>query len=374
MSSDFSRVWAGARPLLGTMIGVGILGLPFAVLQVGVVPGIGIFALVATLNYLILRLYGDLVLMRGGKARFIHVMGRELGHVGTGIASFAYIASIFGALLAYLIFGGQFLRVVLFAWLPMTITQSTMMFFLLASFLTIGGSLFVAKAQKILLPLMFCTLGVLMIVAFPHMTIDRFMTPASGTVGTAFSMMFFAFFGIAGIPESRDMLGRDSRFLPRTIALAASIVACMYAVFAFGMVATMGTFTTENAILGLSTIGSGAVLLASGVALCITATAFMNLSTALTNTFLYDVRMRFLPSWFLTMSVPLLFFFFGARHIASVLSVTGGVFSALTAIMVLIAYERARVSADLPKNSMRISQWIVGGAFVVLVVMMIGSV
>ncbi len=351
-----------------------MLGLPFAVLQVGVVVGAVEMILAALLSYLVLRLYGDLVLMRGGKARFIHVIGRELGHVGTGIASFAYIASIFGALLAYLIFGGQFLRVLLFSVVPMTITQSTMFFFLLAAFLTIGGSLFVAKVQKALLPLGFALLCVLMIVAFSHMTIDRFTAISSGNIGLSFGMMFFAFFGIAGVPEARDALGRGSRRLPRAIMCAAASVACVYAVFAFGMVATMGALTTENALLGLSTIGSGAVFVGSSIAFLVTTSAFMNLSTALTNTFLYDVRMRFLPAWLLTMSIPLFFFFFGARHISTVLSITGGVFSALTAIMVLIAYERARVSADLPKHSMRVSQWVVGLAFVVLVGMMIGSV
>ena len=40
----------------------------------------------------------------------------------------------------------------------------------------------------------------------------------------------------------------------------------------------------------------------------------------------------------------------------------------------LIAYERARVSADLPKNSLQISQWAIGLTFVMFVAVMVMTV
>ena len=93
MSTESSLMWRGARPLVGTMIGVGILSLPFAVSQVGFVLGIGLLLAIGVVNVFILCLYADLVLVRAGKARFIHVIGRELGHFGTFVASTAYIGA-----------------------------------------------------------------------------------------------------------------------------------------------------------------------------------------------------------------------------------------------------------------------------------------
>ncbi|MEK7632187.1 MAG: aromatic amino acid transport family protein [Patescibacteria group bacterium] len=374
MDSDSSRIWSAARPLIGTMIGVGILGLPYAILQVGIGIGILELFLAALISYLVLRLYGDLVMIRGGKARFIQVIGRELGHLGTGIAAFAYIGAAFGALLAYIIFGGQFLRVVTFSMLPMTTTAASVLFFTVASIFTVGGALFVARTQKILIPLFIGLIVLLMIVAAPHMTTAHVLASTSGDFSIPLGVMFFAFHGISAVPEMRDILGRRSNLLPKSIARATIVVALVYAVFCIGILAVTGSATTENAILGLSTIGKSLVLLASGIALLTTFNAYTNVATQLTNTFLYDLRMRFLSAWFLTTTIPFVLFLAGAQRISSVLSITGGVLGSLTAIMMLIAYERARVSADLPKNSLQISQWAIGLTFVVFIGVMVTTV
>lgn len=374
MESESSRIWGAARPLIGTMIGVGILGLPYAVAQVGIAVGMIELALVALVSYLVLRLYGDLVMLRGGKARFIQVIGRELGHLGTGIAAIAYIGAAFGALLAYIIFGGQFLRVLTFSFVPMTITTASVVFFIIGSFFTIGGTLFVARAQKFLIPLFIGLVALLMTVAVPHMTAAHFFAVTSGDFSIPLGMMLFAFHGMSALPEMRDILGRRSSLLPKSIGRATVVVALVYAVFSIGILGVTGAATTENAILGLSTIGKSLVLLASGIALLTTFNAYTNVATQLTNTFLYDLRMRFVAAWFLTATVPFVLFLAGAQHISSVLSVTGGVLGSLTAIMMLIAYERARVSADLPKNSLQISQWAIGLTFVIFVAVMVMTV
>lgn len=375
MESDFSRIWGGARPLIGTMIGVGILSLPFAVAQVGILVGFCAVILAALVSYLVLRLFGDLIMIRGGKARFIQVIGRELGHFGTGVAAFAYIGSIFGALTAFIIFGGQFLRVILFDVWPLTPVTASIVFFLLASFFTIGGSLFVARVQKLLIPLFLMLIVVLVLISLPHMTASHFAIPLSfDGVGLAFGVLLFAFHGMSALPEMRDILGRKSYLLPKSIALGTIVVSAVYATFILTIIGVTGLRTTENAIPGLSVLGHGVVIFASAIALLVTFTVYMNVASALTNTFLYDLRMRFIPAWLLTACVPLLIFLAGAQHVSSVLSVTGGVLGSLTGIMMLIAYERARVSAELPKNSLQISQWLIALTFLIFVGTMIATV
>lgn len=194
MESDFSRIWCASRRQIGTMIGVGMLSLPFAVVRDGLVLGLLELLAAALVSYLVLRLYADLIMIRGGKARFIHVLGRELGHFGTGIASFAYIGATLGALIAFLIFGGQFLRVVLFDVLPLKATTASVLFFILASFFTIGGSLSVTRVQRILVPLFMMLIGVLVLVALPHMSASHFNLPSSfENIGLSFGMMLLPF-------------------------------------------------------------------------------------------------------------------------------------------------------------------------------------
>ncbi|MEK9155535.1 MAG: aromatic amino acid transport family protein [Patescibacteria group bacterium] len=375
MSTESSLMWRGARPLVGTMIGVGILSLPFAVSQVGFVLGIGLLLAIGVVNVFILCLYADLVLVRAGKARFIHVIGRELGHFGTFVASTAYIGATYGALIAYLLFGGQFLRAIFYQWLPMSPWTASIWFFVIASVFTLGGSLFVARAQRILVPMFMTLLVVLTIIAIPHIDIQNYLTFTPQNIAVPLGVMLFAFQGMSALPEMRDILSRRPEWLSKSTVFAVSIVAVLYVIFITGVLGVTGAKTTENAIVGLgSSLGQSVVLLASGVAFLTTLTAYLNVTTALMNTYTYDLRLRFIPSWLLTSIIPLIFILLGVQSIVAVLGFSGGVLGPLTAIMMLIAYERARMGGDLPKYALRVPQWVVGLAFVIFASVMIGTI
>lgn len=364
-----------ARPLIGTMIGVGLFGLPFAIMQLGFGLGMAVFAIVATLTGTVALLYADLVLVRGGKARFIHVVQHELGPFGTFVAGFAFLGGSYGALLAYCLFGGQFLRAFIWDVLPLTPTGATVFFFVLACLGTVGGFLVVARLQRVLLPIMFCAIGTLAILALPHIHWDYFFTMGTGSISASIGVMVFAMHGFPAVPEARDLLSRSTGLLPRTIFKAQWMVFAIYAVFIATIIGLTGPATPENAIVALrNTLGTPVFVFASGLALVTSLSAFMNVATSITNTYLYDLRLRFIPSWLLTMVVPLIALLLGASSLISVLRITGGILGSLTAIMVLIAYERARMSAELPKNSLNIPQWIVASVFVLFAGVMIATV
>lgn len=360
------------RAMIGTMIGVGMLALPYAVAQVGFVLGMTALVLVAVVSAIVLELYADLVLARGGKARFIHVVGRELGSFGTWIAGVSFIGSTYGALLAYCLFGGQFLRVVTFSFAPMTPFMALMVFFALGALATVGGSLLVARIQRFLLPTFLSLLAVLSAFALPSIDWSNFSGYAPEHFGTALGIMVFAFFGMSAVPEARDFLGRASSTLPALMRKAVTIVGVVYAVFVVAVLGVTGAGTTENAIQGLKNeLGHNMYLLANGIALLVVLSAFMNIATALTNTYLHDLRLRFASSWMFTMAVPLLFIVSGATSMSTVLNISGGVLGSLAGISMLIAYERARMSAELSKSALRVPQLVVGLAFCLFVVILV---
>jgi len=375
MPSVFVAKARASRAIIGTTVGVGMLSLPFVVAQIGFGLGIALLFVVAALSTILLTLYADLVLVRGGKARFIQVVGRELGHFGTFIAATAYIASIYGALLAYCIFGGQFLRIVTFSFVPLTPLVATLAFFVIAALSTVGGTLFVSRIQRVLLPIFFCLIATLAVFSIPSIDWSNFLGFAPEHIGVAFGVMVFAFHGMSAIPEARDLLGRSASLLPRVILRSMAIVLGIYGVFVFTMIGVTGDTTSENAILGLNNVlGNGAYILASVIALIVIFSAFMNIASSLTNTFLFDFRLRFIPAWFLTMTVPLVLFSLGVESLLTILSVTGGILGSVTAIALLVAYERARMSSELPRNSLKIPQILVGltfCAFFVIIIMTI---
>jgi hypothetical protein len=86
---------------------------------------------------------------------------------------------------------------------------------------------------------------------------------------------------------------------------------------------------------------------------------------------LYDLRLRFAASWALTMSVPMLFILSGATSMSTVLNISGGILGSISGISMLIAYERARMSAELSKQSLRMPQFVVGLAFCLFVAILV---
>lgn len=375
MESQTSLIRRAARPLIGTMIGVGLFGLPFAVMQLGFGLGMAVFAIVAMLTGTVALLYADLVLVRGGKARFIHVVQRELGHFGTFVAGFSFLGGAYGALLAYCLFGGQFLRAFVWDVLPLTPTGATAVFFALACLGTVGGFLVVARLQRVVLPIMFCSILALVILALPYIHWSYFLLMGTGSISASIGVMVFAMHGFPAVPEARDLLNRSTGLLPRTIFRAQWVVFAIYAVFIATIIGLTGSTAPENAIAALkNTLGTPVFVFASGLALTTSLSAFMNVATSVTNTYLYDFRIRFIPSWLLTIAIPLIALLLGASSLIGVLRITGGILGSLTAIMVIIAYERARMSAELPKNSLNIPQGFVALAFILFAGVIIATV
>ncbi len=363
------------RAMIGTMIGVGMLALPYAVSRVGFVLGIAVLLMVGVLSAIVLELYADLVLARGGKARFIHVVGRELGTFGTFVAGGAFVGSAYGALLAYCISGGQLLRTAMFAIVPMTPFEAIAAFFVLGAAATIGGSLLVARVQRFLLPAFLGLLGVLSILALPFIDGAHFSGYAPEHLGEALGIMVFAFFGLSAIPEARDFLGRSAQTLPNLVRKAVAGVALVYVAFVTVVVGVTGASTTENAIPGLkNALGHNGYLLATVIALLIVLSAFMNIASSLMNTYLYDLRLRFVASWALTMVVPLGFVAFGVSSMGTVLNISGGILGSIVGISMLVAYERARMSAELSKGALRIPQLVVGLAFCFFVAILVMTI
>jgi tyrosine-specific transport protein len=360
------------RVMVGTMIGVGMLALPYAVAQVGFVLGIAALVLVGVLSAIVLELYADLVLARGGKARFIHVVGRELGSFGTWVASASFIGSMYGALLAYCISGGMLLRVAIFSVFPLTPFEAMISFLTLAAVSTVGGSLLVARVQRFLLPTFLGLLAVLSVFALPSIELSNFSGYAPEHLGTALGIMVFAFLGMSSIPEARDFLGRAAGTLPTLVRKAVAIVAVVYVMFVSVVIGVTGSATTENAIPGLKNVlGHNLYLLATWIALLIVLSVFMNIATSLTNTYLYDFRFSFATSWVLTMSVPLIFVLLGMSSMSTALNISGGILGSITGITMLIAYERARMSAELSKQGLRMPQLVVGLAFCLFVAILV---
>ncbi len=352
------------RPLFGSIVGVGVFGLPYAFAQAGY--GIGLIELLAVgfFTLVALLLYADLVLVRKGHGRYLSVVGHDLGPLGRTLAAIAFFGSQFGTLLAYLIAGGSFAHAVFSPMLGGGAAVYVLAFWAVCSLLIFGGSSFVVKVQGFLLPMLIVLLGVLAVVLVPHVEVSNVLVLSPNRFTLPFGIALFAFGGIASIPEIRDLLGGNRKHIVTAIIVGVLFISLFYAVFTFLVVGASGANTTPQALDGLSAIAGPAVsVLGNLLGLFIVTGAFLTVGSTLMATFLFDVKLRTISAWAAAVILPFLLFLLGATSLVTVIGVTGGILAASIGIFLIIAYERARASHELSKNALTMPQWLVALSF-----------
>ncbi|HOX21779.1 MAG TPA: aromatic amino acid transport family protein, partial [Candidatus Paceibacterota bacterium] len=109
MKASFKNYFTAAFILAGTILGVGIFGLPYVFSKSGFLTGLFFLffcGVLVTINHL---LYGEILLRTPGEHRLPGLAKIYLGKLGFSLTSISSIVSAISVLLAYLILGGQFL-------------------------------------------------------------------------------------------------------------------------------------------------------------------------------------------------------------------------------------------------------------------------
>jgi len=369
------RLWEAMKPLFGTIVGVGVFGLPYAFAQAGYGIALVELLIVGALTLVALLLYADLVLVKNGHGRYLSVVGSELNVAERGVAGLAFFGSQFGTLLAYLIAGGSFAYGAFSPFLGGEVSLYVIIFWAVCSVLLLGGTPLVLRVQGLLFPLLGFLVVLLAVVLGSQFHLENILILHPNNFTLPFGIALFAFGGIASIPEVRDLVNGNRKDLYRAISLGILLIGLFYASFTLLVVGVTGEATTEQALEGLTKLAGPVVMIIGNfLGLAIVTGAFLTVGTSLSGTLVYDLKMRFGVAWLATIFLPLIIFLAGATNLVSVIGVTGGILAALIGIFLVLAYERARVSHVLPKNALAIPQWLVLLTFLMYAGMMILTV
>ncbi|MFZ2681979.1 MAG: aromatic amino acid transport family protein [Patescibacteria group bacterium] len=372
MEDKYRYIWDGARPLVGTVVGVGIFGLPYVFSQAGYVVGLLELVIVAAMSLLVYLLFSDLLAINKQHVRFVAVITEQLGPVGRVVASIGFFGALWGAMLAYVIIGGQFAATLIRPVIGGSVFYYQLGFWLVSSLAMVGGTLFVRRLQALIIPLFFIMVVALTLFALPHLHLEYLTTVNPNLAFLPIGALIFAFSGFSAIPECREALGRRTSLMGRSLLLGAIFIFALYALFTFAVVGMTGPFTSVQAGEGLRfAVGPWLSAFVAVIGLCTVFTAFVTVGTSLTNSLIYDFKGRFLSSWWLAVAIPLCIFIFGARDFIGVIGATGGILGGVNGIILLVAYERARFAGKLPKRALAISQGLIAMGFILFAFMII---
>jgi len=323
----------------GTIIGVGIFGLPYIAMQSGFLVVVLYFLVIAGLAIIIHFLLGEV-------ARDTHRIARIPGYaeeyLGPGGKKLSFVISslgLMGALLAYLILGGHFLHLFCSSFIGGPVILYVLIFFVFGSFLIYQGRETIASFQLIIQAVFVGLLILFFFKGLPFINLESLTTFSRQSIALPYGVVLFSLWGIALVPEVKEMVERDRRKLLWIISSGVIIAAICYLFFIFTILGVSGTGTTRDAISGFSkSIGHRIIYIGSLFGLITTFTSFITLGLTLKKIFWYDLKLSQKLSWTIACFVPLILYLVGLKNFINVIGLTGAIFLGLEGIIVIFIY------------------------------------
>ncbi len=339
-----STVGEAVFMITGMTIGAGILGLPYVVAQIGLIPGlICIFFLGLAMLCLNLMI-GEVAVRTKENLQLPGFAGKYLGPWAKRVLSVTITLSGFGALLAYIIGEGQVLGS-LFGGNPL---WWSIFFWSLGSLLIWRGLQTIKKVEKILSLAVIAIIVGLSLYFFPWINKVNFYYVDLTKILLPYGVILFALHAAPAVAEAHALLPGSQRRFKKALIIGTVIPIFVYLLFVLAVVGVGGLITTEVATIGLGEIFGRGVLVASNLfAALAMGTAFMGLGMALKQTLIWDHK---LPKWvadYFVIAIPLLLFLIGFRSFITVLNAVGGVFIGIEAIFMVLIFWQARKKGEV---------------------------
>lgn len=330
-----------AALLTGTVIGAGVLGVPYAIAKSGFLTGLLMIVVIGLAMLILNLLFGEVVLRTSGNHQLPGYAERYLGRWGKRIAMFSLLFGIYGALIAYLIGEGQALSAI-FGLNPLIFS---LIFFTLVATIVFKGLKAITKSEIYFLAIVLLLVLVISIIAISSakFNLANLATFNIYNILIPFGVIIFAFRGLEAVPEMREYLVRDQKKLKKAILLGSLIPLAAYIIFAFATLGITGVNTTEIVTAGLGeSLGDGMIILGSLFAIFAMLTSFLTLALAMKEIFMFDYKLSPNKSWALTMFVPLIIFLSGATSFIKVVGITGALAGGTEGILIVLMYWKAK--------------------------------
>jgi len=338
--------------LSGTIIGVGLFALPYVTFKVGFWVILGYFLVLGTLVILIHLFFGELALKTPDFKRLPGFAKIYLGNWGQNLAYISTILGISGAILAYLIVGGEFLTELLSPIFGGNSLVYTLFYFVVGSALIFFGIKAIAKVEFWGLILFFLVLFLIFLRGKYLINIENLFPQVSNfefrisNFFLPYGIILFSLWGAALIPEVEEMLRGQKNLLKKIIPVSILIPIIVYLFFIYLILGITGPQTTESALTGLRNfLGDEIVSLGLFFGVLTTFTSFIAMGLTLKKVFWYDLKLKKNLAWVITCFIPFFFFLIGIKNFIPVIAFVGGVMLGIDGILILLMYKKIR-----PKN------------------------
>lgn len=368
MTKETKDHWLAAASLTGTIIGVGIFGVPYAVSVVGVLPALAFFVVLGGIQLLQHLYLAEVAMICPDKLRFPGLLGRYVGPRARAVGGVANICGLWVGMVAYVIVGGEFLSVLLKPFLGGETFQYQVVWGVLGAAAVYFSLKAISRLGLLTISALIFAFILIFLRAIPAVRAANFALVDIKDLFLPYGIFLFSLSGYPAILEMEDVLeGRHKNY--RSAVVIGTLVGAALTI-AFGLVVygVTGAATTEDAVSGLKAVlGGNIATLAALLGFLAIVNCFLDIGVNLRHTFQYDYKMPRLAAWALTVGVPFAIFLSGSKSFTALVSFSGAVFGGVTAILLAILYiavTKHHLSSDRPP--LRVPLWIAYASIILL--------
>jgi|TARA_Y100000310_G_scaffold343232_1_gene449904 tyrosine-specific transport protein len=351
------RFFATTFTLTGSIIGAGILGLPYVFSQSGFVVGLfWLFFLGAIMIFVNLSL-GEVALRTKNIHQIPGYAGKYLGIWGKRILLFAVMFGIYSALLAYLIGEGQSFSKLFFGDINYAI-YFAFGFWAIMTLLLREGLRNLKKVE------LWGVIVIIVIIFGIFIALSQNINPSNlnyydtSNLFLPFGIVLFSLLGFTAIPELRIMAKRKEKLLKKAIIFGTLIPIFLYFLFTLVFVGVLGKSINE-----ISTLSFGNTIVVLGIFTMMT--SYFVLSFSLRDIFIYDLGKKRSTAFLFVSISPILiyslFVFFDLASFIKILGIGGAISGGITGILILLMNIKAKKKGNRkPEFSIPINWLIIG--------------
>jgi len=343
MNNQSKNYFKGIAMMAGTIIGVGVFAVPYVMAKSGVLIGLAYFVILGIILIYNHLLYGEAILRTGTKHRLAGLAEMYLGKKWEYVTLLVTMLSFYGGLIAYIIIGGEFLRVLLIGTFGGSLLLYQVIFFVVMALVVLIGLKIIFFAEFLMTMFLLITAGILIFGGLPYVDFNNFLTVDFNNFFLPYGVILFSLAGAAAIPEVIDAMGSAKKKIKGVVILGTIIPIIVTVLFGLVVVGVNGIDTTQDAIEGFGlVVGHWIVVLGAFFGLFAVATSFLAMGIYLKDQFELDMGLNNLFSWFLAVFIPFLVFLFGSRDFIKVVGFTGAVFAGFEGVLIVVIYMLAK--------------------------------
>jgi tyrosine-specific transport protein len=341
------KIIYGISILAGTIIGAGLFSLPYITSVVGLGVMTGYMLLIGSIAILVHYFLGEISLKTPD---FLRLPGFAKHHLGKNAQKIAYISGIIGmigAILAYLILGGEFLTALLSPYLGGGTLHYTTLYFIIASLFIFFGIKAISKIEFWGIVIFIILLFVTFFRGIGEITTEKllFMREGEFDLFLPYGALLFALWGAALVPEIEEMLGsgKEKKKLLKIIPLGVIISLFISFFFIVIVLGITGENTTREALVGLDMyLGNGIASLMLLFGILVIFTSLIAIGLTVKKILWYDLKIPEKWSFAIACVTPFLLYLIGVKDFIVVIGVIGGTMIAIDAILILLMYEKVK--------------------------------